>query len=70
MDRMWVNAGFPNAFVSSFTFVQTWTQINQSKRIFGEGGADLASASSAAFERERYAVQAIPTVDTKGCGKY
>jgi hypothetical protein len=42
-------------------------QINQSKRIFGDWGADLASGSSAALERERYAVQAIPTVDTKGC---
>lgn len=36
------------------------------KRILGDEGADLASASSVAFERERYAVHAIPIVDTKG----
>jgi hypothetical protein len=36
------------------------------KRILGDEGADLASASSVAFERERYAVHAIPTVETKG----
>jgi hypothetical protein len=34
--------------------------------MLGDEGADLASASSAALERERYAVHAIPIVDTKG----
>lgn len=41
-------------------------QINYSKRILGDCGADRASASSAAFDRERYAVHAIPTVETNG----
>jgi len=38
--------------------------------MLGEEGADRISiASSAAFERERYAVQAMPTVETNGYGK-
>lgn len=38
------------------------------KRISGDWGADRASTSSAALDRERYAVQAIPTDETKGYG--
>jgi hypothetical protein len=61
---------FPNAPMPSFMFVQTWAQINQSKRMVGDWGADRASASSAALESDRYAVHAIPTVDTNGCDEH
>jgi hypothetical protein len=38
--------------------------------MLGDWGALASITSSAAFERERYAVQAIPTVETKGYMKY
>jgi len=40
--------------------------MHYNRRMLGDEGADLASASSAALDKERYAVHAIPIVDTKG----
>jgi hypothetical protein len=51
--------------------VYTRSKQVYAKRIFGDDGAGVEIiASSAALDKERYAVHAIPTVETNGCADH